>query len=522
MKKVICVTALVETSPQALPLGAACIVSAIKSHPFTRDEFDAELFYFSLEDKEIDLEKTAEKILSKNPYSVGFSIYVWNRRILESLCKILKSKKEDLITFAGGPEVTAHPEIFSSAFDHVTSGAGESDVPLFLSGKNAVCPSDFELTSPYLDGTLDPSDFGGALWELARGCPFKCSYCYESKGEKKIKYFSEERLLKELDFFSAKKVPQVFVLDPTYNANRQRALKMLKTIKEKTPDTFYYFEARAEFIDRDLAKAFAEIPCSLQFGLQSSNENILKNVNRTFNKKQFVKNISLLNETGAIFGFDLIWGLPGDNYKGFKESIDFALSLYPNNLELFCLSVLPGTALFDDAPKFGLEYMKEPPYNLLRSPTFSESDMAKAKKIANAVNVFYTEGRAVTWFNAVLYPLKMKATDFFERFADYIKSNSFDCCDFLSIQKAQLDFVKTQYLKKNLKNEADVAHDLIVLNNALSECTASGRESVVELSFHPDDLMSEYAQDIKFFAANCGRYKNKTKIANNDWKVLKK
>lgn len=186
MKKVICVTALVETSPQALPLGAACIVSAIKSHPFTRDEFDAELFYFSLEDKEIDLEKTAEKILSKNPYSVGFSIYVWNRRILESLCKILKSKKEDLITFAGGPEVTAHPEIFSSAFDHVTSGAGESDVPLFLSGKNAVCPSDFELTSPYLDGTLDPSDFGGALWELARGCPFKCSYCYESKGEKKL------------------------------------------------------------------------------------------------------------------------------------------------------------------------------------------------------------------------------------------------------------------------------------------------------------------------------------------------
>lgn len=522
MKKVVCVTALVETSPQALPLGAACIVSAIKSHPSTKREFDAELFSFSLEDKKIDLHKIAGDILSRDPYAVGFSVYVWNRVILEELCDLLKSEKKDLVTFAGGPEITAHPEVFASRFDHLTSGAGEIDVPLFLSGKkNDGSTADFELVSPYLDGTLDPSAFGGALWELARGCPFKCSYCYESKGEKRIKYFSEERLSKELDFFAEKKIPQVFVLDPTYNANRQRALKMLRLIKEKTPDTFYYFEARAEFIDRDLARAFAEIPCSLQFGLQSSNENVLKNVNRSFNKKQFVKNIGLLNESGAIFGFDLIWGLPGDSYNGFKESIDFAVSLYPNNLELFCLSVLPGTTLFEDAPKFALEYMDVPPYNLLRSPTFSEKDMAKAKEISDAVNVFYTQGRAVTWFNAVLYPLRMKASVFFEYFAEYMKSHVCDWFDYSNIEKAQLDFVKSQYLKKNLKNEADVAHDLIVLNNALSEYTASGKESVVELNYHPDDLMSEYAQNIKFFAANCGRYKNRTRVFDNDWKVLK-
>ena len=55
------------------------------------------------------------------------------------------------------------------------------------------------LSSPYLDGTLDPAEYGGALWELARGCPFKCSYCYESKGEKKIQYFPMERIEKELE-----------------------------------------------------------------------------------------------------------------------------------------------------------------------------------------------------------------------------------------------------------------------------------------------------------------------------------
>jgi radical SAM superfamily enzyme YgiQ (UPF0313 family) len=55
-----------------------------------------------------------------------------------------------------------------------------------------------ELTSPYLDGTLDLSKYEGALWELARGCPFKCSYCYESKGEKKVRLLPMERIEKEL------------------------------------------------------------------------------------------------------------------------------------------------------------------------------------------------------------------------------------------------------------------------------------------------------------------------------------
>ena len=32
-----------------------------------------------------------------------------------------------------------------------------------------------------------------------------------------------------------------------------------------------------------------------------------------------------------------------------REGIDFAVSMLPNNLEIFCLSILPGTELFDRA-----------------------------------------------------------------------------------------------------------------------------------------------------------------------------
>ena len=222
---------------------------------------------------------------------------MWNRTILERVSENLEEK--GITTLAGGPEITAHPKDIK-AFSYLICGEGEHSVPQIIQNlingqkvnrinfSSAILNPE-TLPSPYLDGTLDPCEFGGALWELARGCPFRCSYCYEAKGEKKIRFFPMERLEKEIDLFAQKKVPQVFVLDPTYNADKNHALKMLDLIARKTPDTFYYFEARAEFIDRELAKAFSKIPCAVQIGLQSIDEEVLKKVKRTLNKKQFIK-----------------------------------------------------------------------------------------------------------------------------------------------------------------------------------------------------------------------------------------
>ena len=117
-QNILCVTALVETSPQALPLGAACICSSINHFAETKDTFSAKVFDFSLEDT-LDLESIAESICSKeNLYAVCFSVYVWNRNVLEELAAIVKSKNPQIITLAGGPEVTANPYGFKS-FDYL-------------------------------------------------------------------------------------------------------------------------------------------------------------------------------------------------------------------------------------------------------------------------------------------------------------------------------------------------------------------------------------------------------------------
>ena len=587
-EKIVCATLLVEKSPQALPLGAACVASSIKSR---FKNLEVLLFSPTMEDSEYfgksDIEKAnifAEKLLAfagvdaeNSIKAVCLSVYVWNRLVLEKVGLSLMEK--GILVIAGGPEITANPDSFVGA-DFVVSGEGEAAVPLLLEKLEksskfeksdiGIFEKDFaeeaffvekskyhpeikkvfykkslageELTSPYLDGTLDLSKYEGALWELARGCPFKCSYCYESKGEKKVRLLPMERIEKELKLFAEKDVPQVFVLDPTYNANKERALSLLKMMAKITPNTFYYFEARAEFIDRQIAKAFTKLPCAVQFGLQSSDEEVLKKVNRSFNKTQFVKNINILNQEGVIFGFDLIYGLPGDNLAGFCNSIDFALNLMPNNLELFCLSVLPGTDLFDAAKGYGLVFQEEAPYHVIETPGFSKADMGSASKIAAACNVFYNKGRAVPWFTSLMKALQIKPSKFFKDFIAWYESKkcnftpkngkklsieelSLACVSHKEVEKLQLDFLrdfldggfssgkvdgktgvkssgktgKKQYLLPTVEN-------LIRFNGAISRVTADGTKEKLSLAFHPDDLASPYAADMVFFAKNCGRF----------------
>jgi len=547
MKKplVICSTLLIETSPQSLPLGAACIASSLKSDSRTKDLVDVVLKDASMEEKKSVQEYKEIFLERESPSFFLASVYVWNRVLLEEIARGIKKEFPDCVTICGGPEVTANPFSFEKSFDYITTGPGEEIVPDLISKilkdgqaggtkilhaapqKNEI----LNLQSPYLDGFLDPSKYGGALWELARGCSFKCSYCFESKGENKISYFPIERIQKELDLFAQKKVPQVFVLDPTYNADKKRAVEILNLISKKTPDTFYYFEARAEFIDRELAKAFTKIPCALQFGLQSADENVLRLVHRGFNKKVFVKNVNILNQEGVIFGFDLIYGLPGDTFKGFKQSMDFALNLYPNNLETFCLSVLPGTVLYDEAEKLNLHYETEAPYHVLYTDKYSKEDLKLSSELSLSCTLFYNIGRAVPWFISFTRFFKDNPHVFLQKFVKWYekvyKKSILTCkfCsddDYFDVQKLQLSFLKDYCHEKHAENVYKVLEDIVILNGAFSVNSSTGKSQKVQLKYHPDDLLSEYSLDPAFFAKNAKPYRCTVLVQNGDYSIIRK
>jgi len=475
--KTVLVSCHIIDSPQAIPLAAAIL----KTYQPYKKDVEVILKDFYLNDTPI---KAAVSILKCNPDSIGFSMYIWNRDFLVETAAIVKETNNNITVYAGGAEITASALSLMSDnnFDYLVRGEGELPFVFllkYLLGKEKLKPdklikmsylNDLELIpSPFLNSNLDPGAWEGLLWELSRGCPYNCSFCSESRGVKGVRYYTEERIKQELILFEEKKVDQIFVLDPTFNINKDRALSIIKLIKENAPGIHFTFEIRAELLDEELAEAFSELHCSLQIGLQSSQVDVLKNVNRTLNPNQFSEKIGLLNKYGAVFGLDLIYGLPGDTITGFMDSLDYALSQIPNHLDIFRLSIFPGTVLFDRAEHFNLKFKKEVPYSVISSPGYSEIELAESGKIADAVDIFYNKGKSAPWFLSVVDVLGIVPSEFFIKFSSF-KINNSDGKNTFNLQYEFLDHI---FKEANKIDYLSVAQDLCRFHYLYSEALYS-------------------------------------------------
>jgi len=429
-------------SPQAVPLACAFLKEALLADAGLRDAVVVEVAEFFLDEPAASC---AETIAKGAPDLVAFSVYVWSRDHALLIAKELRPRLPAATLCAGGAEPTANPAglLDSGLFHFLIRGEGEAPflraVRLALTGV-APCgvpgvvmpgevpgplppPADLEsIPSPYLSGQLDPLVPGGALWQLSRGCDFACAFCFDHKGSGGVRRFPMQRVEAELRLFARLQVPQVFVLDSTFNKVPKRAKEILRLIGRLAPRVHFHFEVRSEFIDAEMAQLFASITCSLQIGLQSADPAVLRAVGRAFDRDDFAYRASLLNQSGAIFGFDLIYGLPGDTLRIFRSSLDFALSLYPNHLDIFPLAVLPGTRLYPKAAPLGLHHLDSPPYTVLSTPGFAPQALEEAGLLAAACDIFYSRGKAVAWFNAVVSALKLSPSNFLSAFSRFLGS----------------------------------------------------------------------------------------------------
>ncbi len=361
---------------------------------------------------------------------------------MDLFARTLKQYHQGIHLFAGGPEATADPASFDlGLYDFLVLGEGEDSVvqalcnlkegeaprgPGILSNTSvfspATSPDLANLPSPLLRGLADRFLLPGSsvLWEMTRGCPFHCSFCFESRGQRSIRHFDLVRLEAELDYLVDHQVGEVYVLDPTFNMDKKRTLAILAMLEAKQPPIHFVFEIRAELLDAALADAFATIDCSLQIGLQSTDKAVLKAANRTFDPVLFAKKIQLLNQRGIAFGLDLIIGLPHDSLDSFTKSLDYAMLLKPSNLDIFPLSLLPGTLVSDQAASYGLVGMSQAPYTILHSPTFSEDDLKKAMRLKKACDLFFTQGQAGMWMPKLCEATGQKPSSLLTLFESYL------------------------------------------------------------------------------------------------------
>ena len=195
-----------------------------------------------------------------------------------------------------------------------------------------------EIPSPYENLNIKEYENKIVYYESSRGCPFNCQYCLSST-LKGLRYFSIERVKKDLKSLIDAKVSQIKFIDRTFNANRVFAKDIMNFLMENDNNyTTYHFEVTAHLLDEDMLNFLSKCKEGLfqfEIGVQTTNQKALDEVGRRddFNKLSYVvKKIASFRNIHQ--HLDLIAGLPYENYSSFENSFNDVFNLEINIFSL--------------------------------------------------------------------------------------------------------------------------------------------------------------------------------------------
>jgi hypothetical protein len=99
-------------------------------------------------------------------------------------------------------------------------------------------------------------------------------------------------------------------------------------------------------------------------------------MDRKNNLRAFERGVRAMMDQGIQVKVDLIVGLPGDTVQSVRRGLHYLhdSGLY-SDLQVFNLSILPGTAFRQEAEQLGLKFQPRPPYYVLQTPTLSREDL---------------------------------------------------------------------------------------------------------------------------------------------------
>jgi radical SAM superfamily enzyme YgiQ (UPF0313 family) len=349
---------------------------------------------------------------AESPDVICFTSYLWNVERNLRLSGMIREKLDSVLILFGGPEISEgsialsshHPEV-----DIFISGEGEWFFESFLSGRdiryieienNSVAvQSELELVSkesivePLTANRLNTLVDGSVFIEMTRGCPYKCSYCFYSKNQQKVRELPFSLLTDTIKM--KKEIKEIYILSPTFDRSKD-FLSNLKILKSLNHQVSLHTEIRTDRITPEVADLMYDAGFrSLEVGLQSMNKKALGNVKRDTDPEKELDGIENLAEAGIELKIGIIPGLPGDDIKSFTKTIDVLCDRgFGDFIELYPLMILPGTAIREKSEKDKVSFQNKPPYYFIEGWNFKFENIKKLssyieKKTGMSAKIFY-------------------------------------------------------------------------------------------------------------------------------------
>ena len=185
-------------------------------------------------------------------------------------------------------------------------------------------------------------------------CKKKCYYCdfisFENKCDEIPQYIeSLKEEIRKFDF-SSYNVTSIYIGGgtPSYIDSKyiKYILDELKT-RVKFDDIEITIEVNPGTVTEEKLKEYKEAGINrISIGLQSTNNNLLKEIGRIHTYEEFLEAYQLVNKIGFNnINVDLMLALPGQTIQDLKESLDKIINLNPNHISVYSLIVEEGTKI---------------------------------------------------------------------------------------------------------------------------------------------------------------------------------
>jgi radical SAM superfamily enzyme YgiQ (UPF0313 family) len=237
---------------------------------------------------------------------------------------------------------------------------------------------------PYYDGFKDFSlqkynGFVGlprptAALITSRGCVFDCAYCgsvnfwgkkWRSRSARNV-LDEIEHLVKDMDARS------IYVFDDNFPVNKKRAMDICLGIIERKLDIKWACCSHVKMVNKELLGIMKESGCvSIDFGVESGSDIILRNINKNQTRKDIEKAFDLVHKADIKPRAYLMVGNKGETTVTIDTTIDMIETIKPySSIGATLLWLLPGTDVFREACERGFIdddywlWSDDVPYNL--------------------------------------------------------------------------------------------------------------------------------------------------------------
>lgn len=184
----------------------------------------------------------------------------------------------------------------------------------------------------------------------SRGCPGKCTFCFSEMFGSRTRFMSPARIIQHIEFLQNNYgIREISFYDDTFTASNKNVDELCNLILDKKISLSWSCFARVDTVHPDLLLLMKKAGChQIMYGFETTDENILKNINKRIQLDQFRKALTWTRSAGINVRGAFMLGNPGETETSMKRTIDFAKREDIQFAVFNITTPYPGTSMYKD------------------------------------------------------------------------------------------------------------------------------------------------------------------------------